>query len=122
MAVTTYLPPKSYVRMDASLQAKFLAFRGSMLAPEASMGLASCEGQTVSNEHPHKSTSWLRTTQTGWVLGQLLGQPVPEGGFCCMLAEKTRGLRGGIEGGTAGGSELMVKYSWESAGEPLMPQ
>lgn len=46
MAVTTYLPPKSYGRMDASLQAKFLVFRGSMLTLDASMGLASCEGQT----------------------------------------------------------------------------
>lgn len=37
-------PLKAAMRMDASLQAKFIAFQGSMLTPEAFMGKVTCEG------------------------------------------------------------------------------
>lgn len=44
-------PLNATVRMSTSLQAKFPALQGSMLATEASVGSVSCEGQMASNGH-----------------------------------------------------------------------
>jgi hypothetical protein len=44
-------PLKATVRRSTSLQPKFPAFQGSMLTPEACVGLASCEGQIASIGH-----------------------------------------------------------------------
>lgn len=78
-------PLNATVRMSTSLQAKFPAFQGSMLTPEASVGLASCEIRW-----PAMGTYPMPATDNPDRLAmQLLGQPVPQGGFCCAVAEST---------------------------------